>query len=128
MTPELRKAREEYGTVYEKWRSLCQEAKALQKDESEKARLLSILDFQIKEIEQAQLKPGEDDELEEQINKASHSEHIKDNLRTALFAFEGGERQKGIIEQVEEIHRALEKHRHTMEPLARSPKSRILVV
>lgn len=109
LTPELRKAREEYGTVYEKWRSLCQEAKALQKDESEKARLLSILDFQIKEIEQAQLKPGEDDELEEQINKASHSEHIKDSLRTALFAFEGGERQKGIIEQVEEIHRALEK-------------------
>lgn len=31
LTPELRKAREEYGTVYEKWRSLCQEAKALQR-------------------------------------------------------------------------------------------------
>lgn len=109
LTPELRSARKDYALVYDQWKSLYHEAKTLQKDESEKARLLSILDFQIKEIENAQLKLGEDDELEEQINKSSHAEHIKDNLRTALFAFEGGERQKGIVEQMEEIYRALEK-------------------
>ena len=71
--------------------------------------MLSILAFQIKEIEGAELKEGEDDELEGKINKASHAEHLKDNLRDAIFALEGGERQTGAIEQLETIHRSLEK-------------------
>ena len=54
-------------------------------------------------------KEGEDDELEGKINKASHAEHLKDNLRDAIFALEGGERQTGAIEQLETIHRSLEK-------------------
>ena len=78
-------------------------------DESEKARMLSILAFQIKEIEGAALKEGEDDELEQKINKASHAEHIKDNLKEAMFALEGSERQPGVIEQIETINRSLEK-------------------
>lgn len=109
LTPELKQVRQEYDNMYSHWHSLCREAQKLQKDEGEKARLLSILDFQIKEIEGAQLKEKEDEELEEAINKASYSEHIKDTLRTALYAFEGGDRQKGMTEQIDEVHRSLEK-------------------
>ena len=109
LTPALKQAREEYDDLYKDWARLCREARHLQKDEQEKARLLSIYDFQIKEIEGAQLKEKEDEELEEQINKSSHAEHTKDTLRTALFAFEGGERQKGLTEQIDAVHRSLEK-------------------
>lgn len=106
---DVRQARETYDGLYRKWHETEGEIKALRRDEGEKARMLSILAFQIKEIEGAALKEGEDDELEGKINKASHAEHLKNNLRDAVFALEGGERQTGAIEQIEAIHRSLEK-------------------
>lgn len=109
LTPELQQERRRYDEMYGAWRSLCQQARKLQQDEGEKARMTSILDFQIKEIESAQLQIGEDDELEKKVRAASHAEHIKDNLKEAVFCLEGGERQKGIVEQLETIHRCLEK-------------------
>lgn len=109
LTPAVWQARQAYNDSYRQWDGLRRQIKALKKDESEKARLLGILDFQIKEIEGAKLKEGEDDELEQNIKKASHSEHIKNHLGDALFALEGGERQKGVIEQIELIQRNLSK-------------------
>ncbi len=109
LTPQLQKARADYDALYDAWHALGIQVKKLQRDESEKARLLSILEFQIKEIEGAQLRVGEDDELERQVRMSSHAEHIKNNLKDSLFSLEGGERQKGILEQVEAVHRNLEK-------------------
>lgn len=109
LTPQLQKARVDYDALYDAWHALGIQVKKLQRDESEKARLLSILEFQIKEIEGAQLRVGEDDELERQVRMSSHAEHIKNNLKDSLFSLEGGERQKGILEQVETVHRNLEK-------------------
>lgn len=109
LTPQLQKARADYDALYDAWHALGIQVKKLQRDESEKARLLSILEFQIKEIEGAQLRVGEDDELEQQVRMSSHAEHIKNNLKDSLFSLEGGERQKGILEQVETVHRNLEK-------------------
>lgn len=100
-------ARGAYNTLYKQWKKTAAEIQSLRHDESEKARLLSILSFQIKEIEAAQLKEGEDEALEEKIRKASHAEHIKNHLRDAVFALEGGERQPGILEQVETLQRDL---------------------
>ena len=126
LTPELQKACAAYQQEYRQWKVLCGEMKKLQRNESEKARMLSVLAFQIKEIEDAQLKPGEDDELEQQVRKASHAEHIKDTLRSALFSLEGGERQKGIIEQLETLRRDLEKssaYEGEFQPLAAKVES-----
>ena len=109
LTADVRQARQDYDGLYRQWHQTEGEIKALRHDESEKARMLSILAFQIKEIEGAALKEGEDDELEQKINKASHAEHIKDNLKEAMFALEGSERQPGVIEQIETIHRSLER-------------------
>lgn len=109
LTPELQRARSVYDLLYESWHTLGMQVKKLQCDESEKARLLGILDFQIKEIEGAQLRVGEDEELEQKVRTSSHAEHIKNNLKDSLFCLEGSERQKGVLEQVEIIHRNLEK-------------------
>lgn len=109
LTPQLQCARSAYDSLYASWRTLGVQVKKLQRDESEKARLLGILEFQIKEIEDAQLRIGEDDELEQKVRTSSHAEHIKNNLKDSLFCLEGSERQKGVLEQVEIIHRNLEK-------------------
>lgn len=109
LTKELAQARERYNTLYKAWKKTAGEIQSLRHDESEKARMLSILAFQIKEIEEAHLKEGEDEALEEKIRKASHAEHIKNYLREAMFAVEGGEHQPGISEQIETLQRSLEK-------------------
>ena len=76
LTPELQQERRRYDEMYGAWRSLCQQARKLQHDEGEKARMTSILDFQIKEIESAQLQIGEDDELEKKVLSAlTKNEH-----------------------------------------------------
>lgn len=98
-----------YDEQYSAWRVVQKQLQELKRNESEKARMLSILEFQIKEIEGANLKEGEDDELEQQVKKASHAEHIKNYLKDSFFALEGGERQRGIIEALELMHRNLEK-------------------
>ena len=109
LTPQLQRACSVYDSLYASWRTLGMQVKKLQRDESEKVRLLGILEFQIKEIEDAQLRLGEDEELEQKVRTSSHAEHIKNNLKDSLFCLEGSERQKGVLEQVEIIHRNLEK-------------------
>lgn len=109
LSSEVQQARQCYDSLYEGWNKLRLQIKNLQRNESEKARMLGILDFQIKEIEGTELKDGEDEELERNIKKASHAEHIRNNLRDAIFQIEGGERQKGAAELIEATRHSLEK-------------------
>lgn len=109
LTPELEAARDEYDSLYQDWKHVVQQMQELRRNESEKARMLSILEFQIKEIEGANLREGENEELEQKVKKASHAEHIKNYLKDSLFALEGGERQHGVIESLELMQRNLEK-------------------
>lgn len=69
LTADVRQARQDYDGLYRQWHETEGEIKALRHDESEKARMLSILAFQIKEIEGAALKEGEDDELEQKSTR-----------------------------------------------------------
>lgn len=109
LTSPLQEARAVYDSLYTAWHALGRKINKLQRDESEKARLLGVLEFQIKEIEDAQLRVGEDDELEQKVRTSSHAEHIKNHLKESLFSLEGSERQKGALEQMESVHRNLEK-------------------
>lgn len=109
LTQPVQQAREAYDVLYGQWRTLRARLKELQRDESEKARLLSVLDFQIKEIEEAQLRLGEDEELERKVRMAAHAEHIKNNVKDALFSLEGSERQKGLVDLIEGVQRSVEK-------------------
>ncbi|MBL8151805.1 MAG: AAA family ATPase, partial [Blastocatellia bacterium] len=58
--------RAELKVLYTKWRELERELKQLRRDEAERLRSLDILDFQVREIEQASLEVGEDYALEQE--------------------------------------------------------------
>lgn len=55
---------ETYSTAFSKAQALRREIDRLDMDEAEKARLVETLEYQIGEIERAELRPGEDEELE----------------------------------------------------------------
>ena len=58
---ELAETREAYTAVYREWCRVKRELSSADMDESEKARRLDLLRYQINEIEAAQLKPGEEE-------------------------------------------------------------------
>lgn len=109
-TEGTRRCRTAYDKTYKTWKNLCRERDDLEHDESEKMRLLGILDFQIQEIEEAKLTKGEDEKLEADIRMASHAEHITEGLQTAMAAMDGSERRQGMTDGIAEIRRSLLKN------------------
>ena len=65
---------------YQAWREVCEELKAFQMDEKERERELSFLKYEIREIEDAALVPGEEEELEKKYRLMSNSRKIAESL------------------------------------------------
>ena len=81
----------DYRETYDRVRRLQKEWKALQMDDAEKARRMDLLTFQVGELEEAGLRPGEREELSARRDVIQNSEHIAACLRTALAAINGEE-------------------------------------
>ncbi|MGA9208915.1 MAG: DNA repair protein RecN [Terriglobales bacterium] len=62
--------------AYAKWRGLRERIAELERDEQDRLRLVDLWSFQKKEIEQAQLAPGEDEHLEAEKRVLANSEKI----------------------------------------------------
>ena len=65
---------------YGEWSSLKKELETYKMDEDSRKREMSFLEFEIQEIEEAQLQPGEDEELEKKYRTASNSKKILESL------------------------------------------------
>lgn len=82
--------KESVAALYKEYRSLKEELIENTIDEEEKKRQLDLLLFEKKEIEEAALKCGEDEELEEQYRLAANSKNITDGLANACHYTEEG--------------------------------------
>jgi DNA repair protein RecN (Recombination protein N) len=69
--------------AHEKWKSLVQQIADLQRDESDRLRLLDLWKFQLKEIEDAKPVAGEDPELENEKRVLANSEKLYSAAITA---------------------------------------------
>lgn len=69
-------AKEEVKKEYEKYNEILKQINRLGGDEYERERRKSLLEYQVKEISDAKLKVGEDDELSEKLKFFSNSEKI----------------------------------------------------
>ena len=63
-------------------------------DEEARAREIAFLEFEIQEIEEADLKKGEDEQLEQQYRKMSNARKIADSLNQVhmLTGYQGKQR------------------------------------
>ncbi len=80
---DISKSKEEYKTLYIKYNELKQEINKNFGDDKEKQRELDLLRYQVNEIEDAKLKIGEEEELENTRIKMMNSEKISKNLSEA---------------------------------------------
>ena len=72
--------KENYRNLYSRYIGIVQELNANYGDDKEKQRKLDLLRYQLNEIENANLKAGEDEKLEEQRKLILNSEKISENL------------------------------------------------
>ena len=68
--------REEVAEAYRKWTTLRRELDSLRHDEAEKFQLVDTLQFQIGELERAQLTIGEDERLEDERRRLANVEKL----------------------------------------------------
>lgn len=73
---KINKLKNEIEKLYQKLKKIKAELAEIEIDDSERARKLDIINFQIKEIEAAELQKGEYQELKEEFKTLSHGEDI----------------------------------------------------
>ena len=77
--------------AYKAYKACEKELKEAMADESQRAKELSFLKFEVSEIQEAHLLPGEDEELESLYRRMTNSKKIADSVNEAyLYTSEGG--------------------------------------
>lgn len=87
----------EYQAAYRTLRETQRQLEALQTDEGEKARLSDLLHYQIDEIEAANVRVGEREELEAQRELIRNSEKIASALELLRCLLSGDEESEGLL-------------------------------
>ena len=83
---------EQYRGVYGEWKAVRDEISGLRRDVAERIRLREMLEFQIKDIDAAKLKAGEEERLTERRDKLLHLEKINRQVNLACRALCDGEK------------------------------------
>ncbi|MBM6680410.1 DNA repair protein RecN [Pseudoflavonifractor capillosus] len=95
---------ESYQEAYRKWHGIRREMDKLQMDEAERSRRVDTLNYQIQELERAQLKAGEDEELSARRTLLRSAGRLMEAVQSAEFALSGDEDRDGacsLIAQAE---------------------------
>ena len=105
---ELWPLRNQVADLVQQLQAVRRDLAALRRDERELARRVDLLQYQVSEIEGADLELGEEQELLEQRTRLTNAEQLSelaDQAQTALF--EGGEERESALDQVQAAVRAL---------------------
>lgn len=98
---------EAYQEVYKKYKKLSAELKKATVNESERERKIDLLKYQIDELEDADLRDGEYEELNEQKAVLQNSEKIIEAIMSSRALMNGDEESSGVLENLQEINSQL---------------------
>lgn len=98
---------EEYQGAYEKLAELRRQISALQMNEAEKARRIDALQYQIAELERANLRPGEEEELDERKKILRSADQLMAAVEEAYSAVFGNDSRDGAASLLAEAESAV---------------------
>lgn len=110
---------EEYRTAYLEMDELRRKIKSMTMDEAEKVRRMETLQYQISEIERAELQVGEDEELEQKRKIMRSGEKIMSALSEAADALYGGDDYDGAYSMITDAASALGKVTDVSDEISR---------
>ncbi len=103
---QLRETAREVKTSYQAYKKCLEEWEKSRLDESERAKEISFLEFEIQEIEEAELVSGEDEQLEQDYRRMNHARNIAENAAEA-YGYTGGMSGDGASEQISRAIRCM---------------------
>ncbi|WP_302166888.1 DNA repair protein RecN [Mitsuokella multacida] len=107
--PDVSEALAAYECVYREWREKKKAYAEKQQASRDYAQRLDMLHWQDKEISEANLKPGEDEQLEADIRKLSHAEKIVGSVEESYQLLEGGGGNGlGVLPALSQVKKDLE--------------------
>jgi DNA repair protein RecN (Recombination protein N) len=105
---ELWPLRNQVADLVRQLQAVRRELVALRRDERELARRVDLLQYQVSEIEGANLELGEEQELLEERTRLTNAEQLRELADQAQVAlFEGGEERESALDQLQVALRAL---------------------
>ena len=107
-----------YRVCYQKMEATRRQIRALSMDEAERQRRVDTLRHQIEELERADLKPGEEEELQARRNILRNSEKFLSAVQGAAYCLSGGEDTMGAVALLREAENALRGVRNLGESFA----------
>ena len=121
--PDVAEALAAYECVYREWREKKKAYAEKQQASREYAQRLDMLHWQDKEISEADLKPGEDEQLEADIRKLSHAEKIVGSVEESYQLLEGGGGNGlGVLPALSQVKKDLEEIGRFDDALANAQK------
>ena len=112
-----------YECVYREWREKKEAYAEKQQASREYAQRLDMLHWQDKEISEANLRPGEDEQLEADIRKLSHAEKIVGSVEESYQLLEGGGGNGlGVLPALSQVKKDLEEIGRFDDALANAQK------
>lgn len=98
---------EEYYNEFHHLNAVRKELAGFETDEAQKQREIELLEYQIKELTDADIKPGETDELKSKLLIAQNSEKIRQALSGAYAYLNGDESNDGAFSSVRNAQKEL---------------------
>lgn len=92
---------------------------ALQMDESEKARRIDTLQFQIKDLERANLQMGEEEELLERRNLLRNGEKFISAIQGADYCLNGDDNSEGVLSLLRQAQEQLSSLRNLSDAFSK---------
>ena len=108
-----------YQRVYKEMKNVKARLDALKADDADKERRIDILNYQINEIESADLKVEEFDDLIERKNKYVNSEKISDSIKKAKYLIDGEDEFAGNLNMLSEVNSLLDGIEEYMPEIAK---------
>lgn len=98
---------EDYRQAYDGVSALRRRIASLAMDDAERSRRVDTLNYQIKELERAELKPGEDEELDARRKLLRGAGKLMDGLQAAGYALSGSEDSAGACDLITDAENAV---------------------
>ncbi|MBO8170376.1 MAG: DNA repair protein RecN [Bacillaceae bacterium] len=91
---EISGTSKKYTSLYKTYQEIRQELDRLLANEREATHRIDLLQFQLKEIQEANLQPGEDESLLQERNRLVHAEKLYESIEEVYQAIQG--EQQGL--------------------------------
>jgi DNA repair protein RecN (Recombination protein N) len=102
----LVRLREEVAGCYQQMLPLIRRLATLRRDLAEQSERRELLEFQYKEIQQAKIVPGEDQELEQELQRLKHAERLNETVGRCVDRLYGAD--GALVEHLTGIGRELQ--------------------